>query len=404
MDATTAAASNGNGPRPKKRKRKIAFKRLGGIFLVLAAVGLIISEATGATQVFAELLNPPMHFVEVAYVTHEVGAAAQIEAADGGFFLATRDAVRFYNADGAEIFRHGHIMSNPTIFGRGDYAAILEQGGRQFHVYNTQGWMYSIATETPIVRFALGVQGFAAVILDGGDGIFDFRIYDELGTMFYHGSHTDRNILPLLMDISHDGRVLAVSYIDINDAEMNSFISFVSIDGSHVGADDIFAENRHNPGQIIGPIRFLADGSLVAVSDRRIFILNTAATTIWETELNNRYTHIEFADNWFAVAYGDAMLNRDGHVPGTVVVRNAFGAQLFAHTVPGGAVRHLNVVGGNLVVGCSDGHFTAFSGNGQMQWELHLPGNVRDVGLLSNGNSLVSLTPTQTSVLRRVRE
>jgi len=241
--------------------------------------------------------------------------------------------------------------------------------------------------------------------MDGGSGIYEIEIYDNFGARFYYGRHADANILPMLMDINHNGSVLAISYVDINDAEMNSFVSFVSIDGSHVGADDIFAENRHNPGQIIGIMRFLADGSLVAVSDTRVFVINAAAATVWESQLGNRFTHVEFADNWFAVAYGDVMLNRAGVLPGTVIARNTFGTELFSHTVPSGTVRHLHAQSGSLVIGCGDGNFTALSGsNGQVLWELTLPGNVRSVEMLGNSNSLAVLTPTQTSVLRRVRE
>ena len=397
-----ASASNRDRPIPKP-KRRISYKRLGGIFLVMAVAALIISEATGTTQALGNLLNPPMHFIEIGSINHEVGAAAQIHTTEEGFFLITREAVRFHNTYGAEAFRHGHNMGSPTVFGRGEFVAVLEQGGRQFNVYNAQGLLYSRVLDGPITRFALSVQGFAAVMMDGGNGIHNFEIFNNYGRMFFYGSHTDRNILPMMMDISHDGRVLAISYVDINDAQMNSFISFVSIDGSHVGADDIFAENRHNPGQIAGPMRFLANGSLVVMSDTRIFVLNGAAATIWETPLGNRVSHIEFADSWFAVAYGDTMLNRAGHPPGTVIAYNALGEQLFAHNVPGGAVRHMQAQGGHIVVGCTHGHLTAFSANGQRLWEITLPGNVRDVGMMGNANNIVSLTPTQTNVLRRVR-
>ena len=397
MDASTSRAS---GP----PRRKISFKRLGGILIVLAIAALIITEATGATQALANWLNPPMHFIEVTYITHEAGAAAQLAAAGDGFFLATRDAMRFFNTDGAEVFRHGHTISNATLFSRGGYAAVLEQNGRVFNVYNAQGLMYSIVTDAPIVRFALGAQGFAAVMMHGGSGIFDIEIYDNFGTRSHYGRHTDENIVPMLMDISHDGRVLAIAYLDINGAQMNSFVSFFSIDGSHVGAGDIFAENRHNPGEIVGAMRFLADGRLVVVSDARIFVLDATAATAWETNLNNRVTHVEFSDFWFAVAYGDAKLNRVGHAPGTVVARNSFGIQLFTYSAPGGAVTGLQTRGGNIVVGSTGGHFAALSDTGQALWELTLPGNVQTVAMMGGPNNVVVLSPTQTSILRRIRD
>ena len=395
MDATTS--------RPAGPRGRISFKRLGGILLALAILVLIITEATGTTQALADWLNPPMHFVEAVYITHEAGAAAQLAATTDGFFLATRDAMRFYNADGAEVFRHGHGMSNPTLFSRGGYAAVLEHNGRIFNVYNDRGLMYSIVTDVPIVRFALGGQGFAAVMMYGRHGIYEIEVYDNFGTRTHYGRHTDENIVPMLMDISHDGSVLAISYLDINGAQMNSFIGFFSIDGSHAGAESMFAASSYNPGEIVGAIRFLADGRLVVLSDGRIFVLDRAAATAWETPLNNRVTHVEFSDLWFAVAYGDAKLNRVGRPSGTVAAYNSFGIQLFVYRAPD-RVTSLNTRGGNIVVGSAGGHFVALSDTGQVLWELTLPGNVQSVAMMGGPNSVVVLSPTQTSILRRVRD
>jgi len=387
-----------------KKKRWITPKRVGITLLLAAAIGLIVSEATGTTHALADLLNPTMSFSEIAYITHEAGTGAQIHATNGGFFLATRDAMRFYNADGAEIFRHPHVMGQPVLFGRGEYAAILEQGGRIFHVFNADGLLYTITTDAAIVRFALGAQGFAAVMMDARAGRHSLEVYNNFGVMFYEGLSASPNILAMLMDISYDGSVLAISYLDINDAEMNSFISLVSIDGSHIGAEDIFAQHRDSPGQIIGYMRFLADGSLVVMTDARLFVLNTAATVVWETMLDNRVTHIKTAESWFAVAYGDAMLNRDGHMPGTVIGRNAFGVELFRYTAPGRMVRVLQAMGSDVLIGCSDGRLAAISGAGQLLWERPLGSSVRGAGIMGNHNSLVEVSAMRTSVLRRVRD
>ncbi|MCL2376450.1 MAG: DUF5711 family protein [Defluviitaleaceae bacterium] len=384
-----------------RKPRKIAFKRLAALLLVLAAVVLVITEATGATQAFASFFNPAMHFVEGAYITHEIGSAAQISPSDDGFFLATRDSVRFHNVEGSEVFRHGHVMVNPVLFGRGNYAAILEQNGRVVNVYNTEGLLYSIVTDAPISGFALGIQGFAAIITHSGGGVYDYEVRNNSGTRINYGRHACENIVPLLADISHDGRVLAMSFLDINDAEMNSFVSFFSIDGGHVATDGIFAENRQNPGQIIGAMRFMADGTLVAISDTRIFAMDATAATRWERPLNNRITHVDFSYNWFAIAHGESLLNRTGHPPHTVIAYSSANTQLFSHSAPN-AVGSLQANGNNLVIGSGD-QFTALTNTGQELWQLALPNNVQSVNIMGNSNNVAVFSPTRTEILRRVR-
>ncbi|MCL2574612.1 MAG: DUF5711 family protein [Defluviitaleaceae bacterium] len=386
-----------------KKKSRISFTKLAALLLATAALVLVLAEVLGITSNLETFFNPPMHFVETAYITHEVGAAAQIATSHSGFFLMTRDAVRFHNTDGTEIFRHGHTITNPITFSRGSHVAIMAQGGRVFHVYNTQNWMYSIATDNPIVRFALSAQGLVAVMTDRGNKVFDLAVHNDAGVVIHEGVVAGGNITPIAMDISPDGRVLAISYLDINDAQMNSFVSFFSLDGSHVGAEDAFAQSTQNPNQIIGHIRFLENGRLVAVSDTRVFILNATADTIWETELTNRFTHLAFSGNWFAIAYGDIMLNRDGYAPGTVVGYDADGVRVFQHTVDGGAVHNLQAMGDYIVIGGS-GHFAGLSRRGDVVWEHTIGGNIGGVGLMGGANELVVTTPTQTSILRRVRQ
>jgi len=383
-----------------KKRRKIAVKRLAATILVVAAAALIISEATGMTQTVAGFLNPAMHFVETAYVSHEAGSGPQIHATSNGFFLATRDSIRFHNADGTEIFRHVHNAANPVLFGRGDYAAIVEHNGRAINVYNTEGRLYTIPTDMPIASFSLSVQGFAVIIMQSGSAHY-IEFYNNLGVLFYYGRHVEENIVPMLADISHDGRFMAISYLDINDAAMNSFIRFISFDRG--GADGIFAESLHNPDQIIGEMRFMENGNLIVISDRRIFAVNSAdASTIWEFPVNNRISRVAFSDNWFAVAYGSGLLNRNGYAPGTVIGYNAFGTRLFAYAAPGVA-DSLASCGNNLIVGMG-GHFTALSQAGQTLWQLTLPNNVLSLSMLGNTNTVAAFTPTQTTIMRRVRD
>ena len=386
-------------------KKPYTKKIIAGI-LVLIAVALIITEATGLTGVVQGFFNPEMYFTEVASINHEPGSNPQVHGASSGFFLATRDSVRFHNNDGTETFRAGHNMLNPVLFGRGDFAAILEEAGRIVNVYNTAGLLYSISADHPITSFSLSSSGFSVLIMYRGNG-YNIHVYNNSGRLSFHGPHVDENVIPMLTDISHDGRILAISYLDINDAQMNSFINFFFTDISDYLAHDydfgLHAASRENLNQIIGSIGFLENGTLVAVSDTRIFGVNSAnGTTTWEIPVNNRISRVDFGGNWFAVSYGEGLLNRLGHAPGTVVGYNTSGSELFSFQATGIA-DSLNIRGSNAIIG-SDGHFTAISRSGQILWEHSLPNVVNNMIILNSTDQVAITSPAETRVLRRVRQ
>ncbi|MCL2397739.1 MAG: DUF5711 family protein [Defluviitaleaceae bacterium] len=389
-------------PKPKKRSgKKIALLLLAALALVL-----IITEATGHTQTLQTLLNPSMHFTDIASIPHEVGSNPQIHATATGLFLATRDSVRFHNADGTEIFRASHNMQNPMLFGRGDFAAIAEDGGRSINVYSAAGLMYHIATEHPLTSFSLSPTGFSAIITYRG-GAYGMYVYGPTGARRREGIHTDANVVPMLGDISHDGSMWAISYLDINDAQMNSFVNFISVDRmGHLVydyLDDIFAASLDNPDQIIAAMRFMDNGTLVAISDTLIFAIDpTTGATIWESPVNNRISRVFFGDNWLAVAYGEPILNRSGLPTGAVVAYSTAGARLFSHQIDSTATSLVGR-GNNIVVGAG-GHFTAISRNGQVLWEHTMPNNFTNMSILGSIDQAVASSPTETRVLRRIRQ
>lgn len=391
--------------KPKDKEKK-HFKKIFAFCLFAALAVLIVSEATGNTRSIQNLFNPEMQFVEHTAIGHDAAAGPSIFATESGFFIATRDSVRFYNSDGIEIFRSSHSINNPVLFGQGNYAAILEQNGRFANVYNTSGLMYTISASGPITGFTLGPGGLAGVIAYRGGSYF-IQIYNSAGRVFREGTHAYANVVPMLMDISHDGRVLAISYLDINDAVMNSFVNLIFIEQSdylaHEYTDGIFAGNRQNPEQIIGAISFMEDGNIVAVSDTRIFgISGTTGMTIWEFPVNNRMSQVDFGNNWFVVAYGSPMLNQPGVPLGTVHAYSAAGGRLFAFNADA-YVDSVEIRGGNVVIG-SGGTFSALARNGSLLWELELPNNIRSVSITSSPDQVVSFSATEARVLRRVRQ
>lgn len=390
----------------KGKKNKHTAKKIAALLFVAAAAGLIITEAMGLTHVLQGLLNPEMGFVEAAAITYEVAGTPQAHGTDSGFFLLIGNGIRFHNTEGVEVFRDYHAMINPMLFGRGNFAAVAERGGGTVNIYNTSGLVNRVATGGPITSLTLAQTGFFAVITYEGDSFY-IQVFDNFGQRDFYGPHVCAGIMPMLTDISRDGRILAISYLDKNDARLNSFVNFVFLNRAdyfaHDYVDGIFASNRNNPDQIIGALRFMANGNLVAASDTRIFAIEpSSGVTIWEIPLGNHVSHFYVGDDWLAVAYGDAMLNRQGRPAHTIAAYNQLGEELFA-LPSGGRVDSLSMQGSSLIFGV-DGRFTALTRQGQLLWEHSLPGNVSGFAMLGSHERIAAVWPAQTKVLHRVRQ
>lgn len=390
-------------------KRKISRKKTAAIVLGIVAALLLVVEATGLTQVITGLFNTEMHIIEVGSITYEAGSNPQLHGTADGFFLVTRNSVRFLSADGVEVFRDSHPLPNPVLFGRGEFAAIVEQGGSVVQVYNTSGLMHRIATGGPVISLALGATGYFSVITHNADtGVYTISAYDSLGRLLVGGPHPYRNIVPMLMDFSRDGNTLAISYLDINDAQINSTINFVFTRQAdylaHGYTHGIFASSLSNPGQIIGAMRFIQNGNLVAISDTRIFAVEpSSGLTIWEIPVSNRISWFYIGRDLIAVVYDEALLNRhDSRLPGTIAVYGLNGENLFAHTMAAGRIDMAASCGSSVVVGV-DGYFTAFSRSGVILWEYVLPNNVADIALIGGYSRFVAASPTESVIHQRVR-
>ena len=391
------------------QKYKISGKKAAAVaFGVLAALLLVI-EAMGLTHVITGLFSTEMSIIQIGAITYEAGSSPQLHGTADGFFLITRNSVRFIYADGVEGFRDSHPLTNPVLFGRGEFAAIVEQGGSVVQVYNTSGLMHRIAVGGPVISLALGTTGYFSVITHIADtGIYNISAYDNLGRLLVGGPHPYPSIVPMLMDFSRDGNTLAISYLDINDAQINSTINFVFTRQAdylaHSYTHGIFASSLSNPGQIIGAMRFMQNGNLVAISDTRIFAVEpSSGLTIWENPVSNRITWFYIGRDLIVVTYGEALLNRHGsRPPGTVSVYNQNGENLFTHTMAAGRIDIAASCGNSVVVGV-DGHFTAFSRSGAVLWEYALPNNVSDIVLIGGYNRFVAANPTEAVIHQRVR-
>jgi hypothetical protein len=272
--------------------------------------------------------------------------------------------------------------------------------------------MYSALTEGSIARFAQGADGSCAVIINTNAG-YGIIFYDKNGNSSTLEPLSDQNILPVAMAISPIGGFIALSYTDIGGARLNSAIAFISTTGGAAMGSTI-AKNIINPEQIIGGLQFMGASILLAISDTRIFALDTvSANTLWELPLNNRITATAFTNDLFAIAYGEPLLNRP-------VARQA-GAQSNQSNIESGTISIYNTKGEQVLslhketpksislgfnhIIIEDRHgFSIFNKDDpETTREIQIPGNIMFLEFLGSQNRVLSLSPHAAIILETER-
>ena len=376
-------------------------------------VPIILLAATGA---FIYVENTLITFGETAFFqetdirfSHSFDDRASIYASGNRFFyLSTRDGIRFVSSENGEIrWNHSYSMLDPILKGRGDYAAVCDNRGNILFVFGPSGLLHTEKRfDNPILFFTVNARGDSGVILQEGE---DYRVFafDRAGSTIFEYVIAENNIMPLAMDISEDGRIVAISLLDINNIAVNSRIIFIyTREEGRSYSRSIFSGFEHE-NQLVPFIRFMANNRLIYMSDVEIGLIDVEAQggsrISWRMPLRNKVDAIAFMGNrGFAIAYGEGLRGMDPLPEGRMEIYNLDLHRTGEHDFSR-RVTYLNATA-DFVVAAEGRYFKAFNQRGGILWEFAALSYVRDIMFVErNVNNIVMQTNTDTTVLRRVR-
>ena len=373
-------------PEHKRRFRLVLL-----IIFIFAAIAIVAVDRLGLFSGESEAIAfVPAHDVSF-------GGQGDVFVTQDGFFVLMRDSMRFFDELGREVFRHAITMNHASLIGRGGFAAIAEQNGQSLLVFGQNGHLYTVHKSAPIISFTVNPQGLSAIItFDGASHAI--YVYSPHGLLLpVDTGHTGPMFFPVAMDISADSRYLAISYLDISDAQINSVVQFISLEPYNGG---VFAMDAANHGQFVGLVRFMENNRLLTISDRQISLISPheRVQLLWEIEINNHITAAEFGSDWLALAFGDELLNHIGRPANTITIYNMSGQEIFSYQ-SARATTSLSSMDNTLIAG-SNNHFFALSPAGNTLWQHSAPSNIAHLHFLSNTDTIIAISPTNAAILR----
>jgi hypothetical protein len=311
------------------------------------------------------------------------------------------------------IWRYPFAFTNPWLSARGGYVAVGEEsGGRVIYVFNEDGFLFRTALENTILSFWINETGFLSVVAqyEGGYGIYVFNQHRSTQeNPFFHWDFYHELISPTHIEVSPDGKYIAIARVDI------TFNPISSVQFRYMNQWDAWGTERGHfateyfPGQLVTALRFMNENRLIVSTTSQITCFqlgprHTVSHRIWEHELENQKSHIVFYNGThFAYVTRERipMTAGEGDPPGTVRIFGINGVQTGTFEL-GRRATHLRMGHNSVIVG-GDRGFHAIDFRGNDIWEHTTLFDTQDVLFLDNINTIFVAGSNQAEIFERRR-
>ncbi len=175
--------------------------------------------------------------------------------------------------NGALIWGQAYEIKNPIVDICKDYVAVAAQKENVVYLFDRSGSQGSVTTGYPITSISVASQGVVAVMMEN-NGMNYIKVYDKNGNeLIGMLTFLEGNGYPIDIDLSEDGRKLAVSSIDIEENQLENSLVFYNF--SEVGQNYIEklvgGYSKKELGDVLIPeVAFLDNTVICAFADSRL--------------------------------------------------------------------------------------------------------------------------------------
>lgn len=375
----------------KKTKRgvRVSNKTLTALVCILAAVCLLAGgvyiDTFHGKGMFKSFLSktqgeetPSAESGIESSMAIDISSKAAMAVFEKEFMLCTKDGVKYFAAMGDQRWSDTFNMSSPSIVQEGDYVAVGDMGGKTIRVYDRSGMLYILQAEGSPVQFALNEKGYLSLITKQ-DKSYRVRVYNTKGTLLKERVEESNGVYPLCSDVSDDGKVFSVSYLDTTDISPVGRVVLFYIDAEESAehTDSMFA-GVEKTDEIIPVISYRADGTLAVITDQNIYGISSSGEEQWCYPLENTVDQAALGNKEYIVlALGDSVADKDGREKGTVCWLESNGQEK-ASFETGESVTYLLAAQKGVVIG-NDRTYIGTNHSGTEGWRYSATADMSDL-------------------------
>lgn len=310
-------------------KNKVRRFRLRKLRKILVPAVLIILAACGTylllkNQTYAQARTAREYVADIS----DTSSYARF---GDGIIRYNRDGVVYLNKKNEEQWIQPAQIQNPVIVVKENAFAVADNGGNNIMVFTEEGLKGEIETTLPIEKIAISDQGIVSAVLrdENSPKIIS---YDATGNILVEQKTTVGTTgYPAALELSGDGRLLAVSYLYTEGAVIKSRVVFYNFGETGQGKPDNIVSSAEYEDTVAAEVFFMGEDRAVVVGDNRFIIYKGKEEPQKEKEIiiDQEIQSVFHSDQYI----GFVLLNRDksGY---EVRLYNRLGEQILNRPIP----------------------------------------------------------------------
>lgn len=266
----------------KFKSRSVIFPKMGGLKRRIKNIRKIKwkKESSLVLPIMLAVLGTSLLVTTHSYDTIYRTVSYKKEATDAHTFAAFKNGVIRYNKDGVaflnrrndELWIHSSQFGTPILDVGEDVFAIADVGGNAIQVFTEKGLKGEIETKLPIEKISISGQGIVSVILKSELSSV-IVTYDSTGNVLVENQINAISMgYPTALELSPDGTMLAVAYLDVSSATMNTKVICYNFGTDGEKNKNYEASVEEYKDVYIPELYYMNDSTLVAVSDQSFIV------------------------------------------------------------------------------------------------------------------------------------
>jgi len=320
----------------------------------------------------------------------------------------TEDGLKALSLEGEEIWADTHTIKNIFIAQRMPYFAVSEKMGHTISVFDTRGKKADIKFANPIVYFSLNKKGDIVVIEKTQDGHV-VSGYDEKGDSLgvKRITYIQDAGYPVAAEISPDGKMIIVSYLNTNDVKIVSNIIAIAIGSDGLTKVDNILHGTTYEDTIVSQIDFVSENNWVAIGDNYMSFNTLNGEEIKKIEgiYCNYVSTLNRVADWQGVGYATISstqpIGSTVHPVGKLSFYSQEGEEIEEIKLNDGAT-YLYGDGKTIVLG-NDRNFTSYNRLGKKRWEYTATKDIQKVIPLYPKQQVVMVSKGKVELMQVIK-
>ncbi len=223
----------------------------------------------------------------------------------GNMLKYNMDGIACVDKDNTLIWNQPYEMKDPMVDIYNEYVSVCDNGGNKVYIFNKEGVLGEVDTKFPIKKMCVSGKGTVAVLMQEEE-INYIDYYNKNGKLIAENkAPVEKPGFPLDISLSQDGYKLAVSYMIIENASIQTKLAFYNFDSVGENEIDHLVAAANYENEIIPKVKFLTEDTAVVFGTDfwEIYQGTQKPKSIHKETLSEEIKSVFYDDKCFGLIY-----------------------------------------------------------------------------------------------------